>query len=53
LRTLLDPQAVDALARADQQHVIERHGGRDAILGRGTFRYTPPPGVDAQYFAKT
>jgi len=53
LRAILDPQAVDALARADQQRMIDRHGGREAILGRGTFRYTPPPGVDAQYFAKT
>ena len=23
------------------------------LLGLGTFRYTPPPGVDPQYFAKT
>lgn len=53
LALLLDPQQVDALARADQQVVIDRHGGKAAILGQGTFRYTPPPGVDPQYFAKT
>ena len=52
LCAILDPQAVDRLARADQSRMIERYGGREAILGRGTFRYTPPPGVDAQYFAK-
>ena len=53
LMKIVDPQAADALARADQQVYIDRHGGRDAILGLGTFRYTPPPGVDPQYFAKT
>jgi choline-sulfatase len=52
LMKIVDPQAADALARADQQVYIDRHGGRDAILGLGTFRYTPPPGVDPQYFAK-
>ncbi len=53
LQSIADPQATDAAARADQQVYIDRHGGRDAILGLGTFRYTPPPGVEAQYFART
>ncbi len=53
LRALLDPQAVDVAARDDQRTVIDAHGGTEAILGRGTFRYTPPPGVDARYYAKT
>jgi choline-sulfatase len=52
LQAMLDPQSVDALARADQRAVIDRHGGREAILGQGTFRFTPPPGVDPKYFAK-
>jgi choline-sulfatase len=52
LHAMLDPQSVDALARADQRAVIDRHGGREAILGQGTFRFTPPPGVDPKYFAK-
>jgi choline-sulfatase len=49
LRAVLDPEAVDRLARADQQAQIERHGGRQAILNRGTFRYTPPPGTKPAY----
>jgi choline-sulfatase len=53
LRAILDPQLVDAVARGDQQARIDRHGGKEAILGQGTFRYTPPPGVDPQYFVKT
>jgi len=50
LRTVVDPEAADALARADQRQMIERHGGVDAILERGTFRYSPPPGAEAKYY---
>ena len=50
LRTLVDPEAADAQARADQRSYIEKHGGTDAILKRGTFRYSPPPGTKASYF---
>jgi choline-sulfatase len=50
LRSVVDPEAADAQARADQQRCIEQHGGRDAILKRGTFRYSPPPGTKASYF---
>jgi choline-sulfatase len=50
LRQVVDPDAVDKLARADQGEHIERHGGKDAILERGTFRYSPPPGVKAKFY---
>jgi choline-sulfatase len=50
LRKVVDPEAVDKLARADQRACIEKHGGKDAILKKGTFRYSPPPGVAARYF---
>jgi choline-sulfatase len=50
LRTVVDPEAVDRLAKADQRAVIERYGGKEAILKRGTFRYSPPPGVKASYY---
>jgi choline-sulfatase len=53
LSAIVDPQAADVQARADQKRHIDLHGGTQAILGLGTFRYTPPPGVDPQYFAKT
>jgi choline-sulfatase len=46
----VDPEAVDQLARADQRAMIERHGGTEAILKRGTFRYSPPPGVQATFY---
>lgn len=44
LRALLDPEAVSARAFADQNALIARHGGADAILKRGDFGYTPAPG---------
>ena len=50
LRSVVDPEAADRQARADQRRYIEKHGGRDAILKRGTFRYSPPPGTKAAYF---
>jgi choline-sulfatase len=50
LRTIVDPDAVDAQARADQRAHIEKHGGVEAILKRGTFRYSPPPGAKAAYY---
>ena len=50
LRRIVDPESVDRLARADQQAKIAQHGGREAILKKGTFRYSPPPGVAATYF---
>ncbi|OGA51278.1 MAG: sulfatase [Betaproteobacteria bacterium RIFCSPLOWO2_12_FULL_62_13] len=50
LRKVVDPEAVDKLAKADQQAHIEKHGGKEAILKRGTFRYSPPPGAKAAYY---
>ncbi len=44
LRAILDPEAVDALAKKDQADTIGRHGGREAILARGSFGNTPAPG---------
>jgi choline-sulfatase len=50
LRKVVDPEAVDKLARADQRTCIEKNGGKEAILKKGTFRYSPPPGAKAAYY---
>ncbi len=47
LRTICDPEAVDARARADQRAKAEYWGGNDAIRKEGLLVYTPPPGVAA------
>ncbi|MCH7476908.1 MAG: hypothetical protein IIA14_02270 [SAR324 cluster bacterium] len=49
LRTIVDPEAADALAKSDQRAKIERHGGREAIVSRGAFAYTPAPGEEPVY----
>lgn len=50
LRKVVDPEAVDKVAMADQQAHIAKHGGKDAILKMGTFRYSPPPGAKASFY---
>jgi choline-sulfatase len=44
LRRVVDPDAADALAKADQRARIAAFGGREAILNRGSFGYSPAPG---------
>ncbi|MDH3703885.1 MAG: sulfatase, partial [Alphaproteobacteria bacterium] len=44
LRDVVDPEAVDARAKAEQLAHAERHGGVDAVRDRGAFSYTPVPG---------
>lgn len=47
LRKILDPEAIDALAHADQQRKVEQLGGRQAVLKTmGDFGYTPITGSD-------
>lgn len=43
LRGMLDPRAVDRLAKDDQNRLIDSVGGREAALGMGKFGATPVP----------
>lgn len=45
----LDPVAVDQNAKSDQRALIRHHGGREAVIDRGTFGPTPIPGADIRY----
>ncbi|MDA9764411.1 sulfatase-like hydrolase/transferase [Opitutales bacterium] len=49
LRTFLDPEACDQEAKASQAAIIDRFGGRDAVMNRGTFINSPAPGEDADF----
>jgi choline-sulfatase len=49
LRCVVDPEAADALAKADQRAHIDAMGGRDAIIARGSFGYSPTPGTKPIY----
>ena len=51
LRTVVDPEAADRMARADQSAKIAANGGREAVLKRGAFRYSPPPGSKPVMFS--
>jgi choline-sulfatase len=49
LRAVVDPEAADRLAKLDQAAKIAEFGGREAILNRGSFAYSPAPGTKAVY----
>lgn len=49
LRKVVDPEAADRLARQDQAAKIAALGGREAILAKGSFGYSPVPGTQAIY----
>lgn len=49
LRSLFDPEAIDKSAHEDQAALVEKHGGRDAVLNRGSFNGTPIPGETAEF----
>jgi choline-sulfatase len=44
LRAICDPDAVNAQAFEDQRRLIAAYGGREAVIGRGDYSYTPAPG---------
>jgi choline-sulfatase len=44
LRAMLDPETVDARAKADQRAKVIAFGGEEAVRKRGTFDNSPVPG---------
>ncbi len=49
LRTVVDPEAADARARCDQARRIAELGGRETILAKGGFAFSPVPGAKPVY----
>ena len=49
LTGILDPEEVDARAKADQAALVSSHGGREAVLARGTFVNSPVPGEEPRF----
>lgn len=47
LRAILDPEAVDKEAKADQARMAERHGGFASLRQREKMAFTPPPTAGA------
>jgi choline-sulfatase len=48
LRAVVDPDAADACARADQAARVAEFGGREAVLARGVLGHSPIPGAKPQ-----
>lgn len=44
LHGIVDPQEADRRAKADQAALVERHGGRDAVLSQRGYFGSPTPG---------
>jgi choline-sulfatase len=49
LRAICDPQRVSEQAFRDQERRIRELGGREAVLKRGSYPYTPAPGEAPRY----
>jgi choline-sulfatase len=49
LRRVVDPEKADAQAHTDQNAGIAALGGREAIIARGSFGYSPAPGTKPVY----
>ncbi|MBT3483119.1 MAG: sulfatase-like hydrolase/transferase, partial [Opitutales bacterium] len=49
LRSYLDPEETNKRAKADQAKLIASYGGREAVLGQGTFINSPVPGENATF----
>ena len=49
LRALLDPVEVDRRAKKRQAEIVAANGGREAVIARGSFAYSPPPGFRAEF----
>ncbi len=49
LREICDPEAIDALAKADQKSLVDRYGGESEVRERGFFENSPVPGEDPKF----
>lgn len=49
LLKIVDPEAADAAARAAQRAMVERFGGREAVIRRGAFDNSPVPGEKPKF----
>jgi len=45
----LNPEEVDRRAKRRQAELVAANGGREAVIRRGSFAYSPPPGFKAEF----
>jgi choline-sulfatase len=46
---MLNPEEVDQKAKRRQAELVAANGGREAVIRRGSFAYSPPPGFKAEF----
>jgi choline-sulfatase len=49
LLAMLNPEEVDRRAKRRQAELVAANGGREAVIRRGSFAYSPPPGFKAEF----
>lgn len=49
LEAMLDPEEVDGKAKSRQHEILDRNGGREAVIMQGDLGFSPPPGVAPTY----
>jgi choline-sulfatase len=49
LLSILNPEEVDRRAKRRQAEIVAANGGREAVIRRGSFAYSPPPGFKAEF----
>jgi choline-sulfatase len=49
LARICDPAEVSRRAKADQQALLTKVGGKDYVIERGDLGFSPPPGVAPQF----
>ena len=53
LSRVVEVEGADARAKTDQANLVEKHGGREAVLERGTFVNSPAPGETPTFRSST
>ena len=49
LRSLCNPDEVDAAAKRRQSALLALNGGREAVIARGDLGFSVPPGVEPMF----
>ena len=52
LRKIVNPEEIDREAKESQAEIINKHGGREAIINKGGFGNTPAPGEKPVFASK-
>ena len=49
LRSICNPEEIDARAKREQRERLEKHGGREVVIARGDLGFSVPPGTPPDF----